>query len=851
MFVLFVFLLPLTSFAEAAEFKAEAISLNKVYIPQSNLQTFMESFKRENLRALPLHLFNKMLDKDITWKNAIAKAKTDKQKRPDYRWAILNSSFTGKQTKKEIVFNGQFTIETTGKGMYIIPVLNGDLSLVKAEVNDEQALLLSKHKENKQNSSPFSIIIESKKLESTTHEIKIEFVVPVKQIQYYQKASFSVLPSPCGSLEVTINGTNLDVSIPSSLGLTQKTKNNTTKISTSLKSMSKIDITWFRLSQKTVQRKPEKQKQTSSKKEPLRKFEKQVWLESKVFQAIEIGEGRVGATVQVNINVFRKPLSTFTIKTSSKVSFAHLQLITNNDLVESSIADKENGTIKVNLKHPLQGQLSLFFSYYNDTNGKSSFETSIPDFSVVNSNQESGYIAIRRKTNVEISVKKKSNSLTEIPLSSLPPYYLTNNVKKSLLTYHYLTPPFILELKIKRYSDAPILTTIVDKLNASTTIAENGVCFTNLEFVIRSRTKTPIQFDFKTMGENTSIEEVLLNNSKATISDKGAQLLEVSLNTVKSTNQDKPMTLRLSCVHKTKPPGFAGSQSLSLPLICEEIKKINWSVALPEKYRCFAFFGNYGKRSWNNPPLPISSSNYNLSRKYRQYGIERALLPANEILTVNYSFINKSITKIPALLFLILGMVVAHSLLQILVSNNSKRPYLSLILVVIIIFALFSNQVRPFTGFFIEGIGIWCLCLTVYLSWKTGCKLRNWWKNRKKIQKMKKDRKSENKAKSLNEQNKQSIENKNENIQNSDNQNSDDQNSDDQNQEAGKDKKQTKKEINKKTTNRNNKDIDKNEDKNIDKKKNKNKKKEKEKLTAIETNIARVHNEIEGGDDNE
>ena len=454
--------------------------------------------------------------------------------------------------------------------MFIIPLLGNGISLIEAVVNGEPARLVNQASHGKSSGEIFSVVVSSTQEKNTTHIIKATFLAPVETVDYYQKTSFHLLPSPSTYAQFTLENINLDVSLGEGLGVNHTEKAQSTVISGYLKPSPEFEITWFKMSQTNVSRKSAVDVQNGKKPatalanevESLKKdlsnksFEKKLWVESEFFQDIEIGEGRLTGMVNLHLEAFRTPLSSIVIKTMNEVHLDHLAVLSSADLIDTWEANEKDGTIKVFFRHPQEGKLSLWFTYYNDTRGKSSFKAAIPQFTVKESNRENGFIGIRRKTIVEISVLEKSESLEEIPLSMVPSQYINGNTSKSLLMYRYPSNPWNLSIEVKRFLDAGVVTTVIDHISASTMISANGSALSRIDYTLRSRTKAPLQIDIVPLGKESQIDELLLNGQETALSKTKDNKWEISLAPVKHLGAEDTIKVSLFCTHSIPSPSF-------------------------------------------------------------------------------------------------------------------------------------------------------------------------------------------------------------------------------------------------------------------------------------------------------
>ncbi len=744
--VLVLSILPSLALA-ATNSNIRPFKIHRIYIPAKDFASFMQSTHGQEVRMLPLAEARKLVEEDLRVRLAEAKKNKERQEqKPQRTWVALEASFKGKQEKDQFRISAKYRLRLNKRGWHSIPLLQGDIALASARVDGSEAKLVVENvplNDNGQglaqqmdfqmaNVAPNPPFVDSRapfflllyhpfKDKSRVHTINLDFLAPIKTIEYYRKSSFGALPVPKGTLELQIDGTELDVTVDQGLGIGKNEASSRTTMKCNLRPTSRVDVQWFRLSRSALSRR----KKTQSDDEDKPSVEAPVvpvsdlpsFVEAQLFQDIAIGEGRLEGTVTVDLTIHRKAINSVSIKGPENV-LEHLELLEQGDLVRNWKADKTKGLLKVDFKRNEEGSVRLFFRYYTDTKGQSSFTRQVPGFHVKGIDRENGFLAVRRRTNVSITQTKPTKNLEAVPLTSIPSRYRTPEVQKALLVYRYLESPYELELKVTRYKDVAVLTTMIDEVAASTLIAQDGNCLTKMNLKIRSRTRDPLEINLSPCKE-AKMSEVLLDGKPASLSHRKDGGIEISLSDlVNSADEAKEMIIVFS--HKTSPLVFSGNIALSLPILGATIKELDWTWVVPEDRSLFGFEGNHStvRRGGSNVPMRISNHGY------RRYELSRALLPMKKTLSVQSHYVRRTVQWLPWLIFLAGGLFFVHACLVTLLGGEQTKFYLSALLVILVVLILFSDQLESYTPAAGTGMFLYVVLLLLYTAFLAGGKVR-------------------------------------------------------------------------------------------------------------------------------
>ena len=723
--------------------------IHRVYIPADDFASFLQSSHGQDVRMLPLAKIRQLVDEDLQQRLAeCIEQEKKKEEKPMQPWVALEADFNGVQSGSQFLVKAKYRIRLQKEGWHSIPLLRGDIAVSSARVDGSEAKLVVENNRNSYQeqqslgqmdfqqmanvapnklfvpqSSPFFLLINHpSKDKARIHTINLDFLVPIETVEYYRKANFGALPVPKGRFELTIDGTELDVTVDQGLGLTKSERLSRTQMNCSLRPTSEVDVQWFKLSRSALQGRKKAATDEDGNKTPeapvIPVSSLPSYVEAQIFQDVAIGEGRLEGTVTVDVDIHRKAIGSLVFK-GPENTLEHLELIEQGDLVRNWRANKDTGQLQVEFKRNAEGKARLYFRYYTDTKGQSSFTRTVPEFHVEDIARETGFIAVRRRTNVSIEQTKETKNLEAIPLTSIPAQYRTAEVAKALLAYRYLKSPYELELKVTRYKDAAVLTTMIDDVNATTLVARDGNCLTKMTLDIRSRTRDPLEVNLSPCGQ-AKMCEVLLDDKPASLSHRKDGGIEVSLADLTDTaDSSKPLVLYFS--HQTKPLGFSGNLSLALPTLGATIKQIRWNLSVPEDRTFFGFVGNHNAVSGGGGSSPIRLNNGG----YRRYQLTRALLPKNKMLNVQCHYLCRTVQWLPWVLFLFGGMFFVHACLVTLLGGQHTRFFLSSLLVILVVLILFSEQLVKYIEAAATGMSLYVTLLLFYIAFHAAGKVRN------------------------------------------------------------------------------------------------------------------------------
>ena len=725
----------------------KARKVHRIYIPADDFAAFLQSSHGQALKVLPLAKLRRLVAEDL--KLRVEECLDDKKKgeeQPTRPWVALDADFSGVQTGSQFLVKARYRFRLQKPGWHSIPLLRGNVAVSSARVDGSEAKLVVENDRSivqqqsfsqmdfqqvgnvapnmpyAAKSAPFFLLINHpSKDKARIHTVNLEFLVPIETVEYYRKASFGALPVPKGLLKLTIDGTELDVTVEQGLGVEKSERLARTTMNCNLRPTSEIDVQWFRLSRSALQGRkkvtPDDKGKSTPEEPEIPVSSLPSFVEAQIFQDVAIGEGRLEGTVTVDVNIHRKAIGSLLVK-GPENTLEHLELIEQGDLVRDWRANKDSGQLQIEFKRNAEGKVRLFFRYYTDTKGQSSFTRTVPEFHIANIARETGFIAVRRRTNVSIEQTKETKNLEAIPLTSIPAKYRTEEVAKALLAYRYLKSPYELELKVTRFEDASVLTTMIDEVEASTLVAKDGNCLTKMQLNIRSRTRDPLEINLKPCGA-AKMCEVLLNNKPASLSHRKDGGIEVSLADLTDTaDKSKPLVLYFS--HQIQPLGFSGNLNLSLPPLGATIKNINWSLSVPEDRTFFGFVGNHNAVHGGGSKAPIR-----LGGGYRRYRLTRALLAKNKILTVQCHYLHRTVQWLPWFLFLLGGMFFVHACLVTLLGGTNTRFFLSSVLVILVILILFSEQLSRYEEAAATGMSLYITLLLFYVGFLAAGKVRD------------------------------------------------------------------------------------------------------------------------------
>ncbi len=333
---------------------------------------------------------------------------------------------------------------------------------------------------------------------------------------------------------------------------------------------------------------------------PFRQIEEaageEVKLEPRVqlnaYQLLSLGEGVVSGVLVHDYNVRVAEVSHFDIDLPDDIVVFDCVV----DGLESWKILQRDGQryLRTKLLAPMDGAVRVVVSFegaYDADDG----EVIVPRFPALDTERESGFVAVAAE-GAEVDLRL-SGKLLPADVSELPAdvrAYGGNLIS----VFKYSGVPDRATVSVTEHDDAPVLTAIIETLNATAALLENGTEATWIDLTVKNNRKQFLRFSVP--GEDVEVWSLLLDGEPAKPKRTGDDVL------VPLPRGDDETASRISIVLLRKGPAARtfGRLEPYLPSFDVPVSEALWTVYLPADKKYVAGGGEFRPVVVTDPLMP-------------------------------------------------------------------------------------------------------------------------------------------------------------------------------------------------------------------------------------------------------
>jgi hypothetical protein len=259
--------------------------------------------------------------------------------------------------------------------------------------------------------------------------------------------------------------------------------------------------------------------------------------------------------------------------------------------------------VRVKLLAPSDGGVRVVV-YFEGAYEAAEGRVTVPRFSPLEVERESGFVAVAAEgAEVELAL---SGNLLPADVSEMPPdvrAYSGNLIGAC----KYSGVPDDASVSVIEHEDAPVLTAIVESLNATAAVLENGTEATWLDLSLKNNRKQFLRFTVP--GEDVEVWSLLLDGAPAKPKRTGDEIL------VPLPRGNGEVASRISLVLLRKGPPVRSFRQLRpyLPSFDVPVSEALWTVYLPEGNKYVAGGGEFRAVVVTDPLVPRRGANRSVS----------------------------------------------------------------------------------------------------------------------------------------------------------------------------------------------------------------------------------------------
>ena len=304
------------------------------------------------------------------------------------------------------------------------------------------------------------------------------------------------------------------------------------------------------------------------------------WVRAEVMNWVSVTETLLSGRSLVRYEIQNAPTKEFRLK----VPAAWRNVEVNGANIRRKDRDAASGEWRVELQNKVRGTFTLTVTWerpWNIADGA----LELPGVEAVGVERETGTIAVLAQPPLKIEPKESSVELLKIDRRELPDWAEAAG-QTPTLAFRYLRPGYKLTLGAQRFEEAEVLQALVDNVNLTTVVSEDGQMMTEMSLAIRNNARQYLEV---TLPANaTNVWSAFVAGQPVRPSVRGGKLL---LPLERSGADGAPIAVELTYIGGDTFPRTRGEVKLESPALDVPFKNARWDLYLPPDYNYSGFDG--------------------------------------------------------------------------------------------------------------------------------------------------------------------------------------------------------------------------------------------------------------------
>ena len=261
---------------------------------------------------------------------------------------------------------------------------------------------------------------------------------------------------------------------------------------------------------------------------------------------------------------------------------------------------------RVEFQNKLRGAHTLTVTWDQPRTDRGTNHLDLTGLSAEGVERETGILAIVARPPLQVA-EQSAADLQPIDTRDLPEWAGRPD-EATVLAYRYLRPGYKLALEAKRFAEAEVLQALVENLNLTTVVADDGQMMTEMALSIRNHGRQHLEI---ALPADAKVWSAFVAGQPVRPSVRENKLL---LPLEQSGSEDSAIAVELTYVGASQFPQTRGEIELVSPKLDVPLKGARWELFLPPDYRYSDFVGTMARETAAAVPQAASFSRI----EYRQ-----------------------------------------------------------------------------------------------------------------------------------------------------------------------------------------------------------------------------------------
>jgi competence protein ComGC len=641
-----LFLVTIALAATASPQPKPAINTVQTMVSYSDLEQIMKT-ELSKYFLLPLTEYEDLKAKKEA--NLKLIAEQEAQTPPPVDFNIKSAKLFARLIDDLAFIEASFTIEKLTDSYLELPILKGRLAIEGASLNNQEIFLGSRLTAPgktpnanaywnryltvstlKQDTAPaalwpsadFLLPLSSKGVQ----ECKINFIVPINQVEDRQQLLFNLYPTPITFIKLEAGNLALSM-IESSIASYNLFSNQGitgTEIIGWAGAQEKIELVWRQ--KPIIANKPEIETVLEENEKEIDEAETQkpsqetpepkkapVWPTPLVYAnshtLISVGQTAIYGQKEIVYSISKAPIYRLVFEIPENLEITKVQ--GRGEVSYRKIKENQRQYLQVNLQAARLDNYSIKIFYEMNIDSEAT-TIALPELSPVDIERELGSIAIESIGTAELQGGNNvDNPLAKgvfaVDPMSLPSKLRGLAIRPIILAFNHSTSPTNIELDIKRYQVLEQKTVAADKMDVQTTFTTNSTSNTLITLNLRNNNK---QYLLMQLASGSEVVSTLRDGKPIkTVSSKIPGMVQIPLEISQVPHKPASMELQIALKNPIEPMKWKGELGFSVPQLDVPVSKFNWTLYAPENYRVFGLKGSVDEVADDMPPFFIVGFN--------------------------------------------------------------------------------------------------------------------------------------------------------------------------------------------------------------------------------------------------
>ena len=313
------------------------------------------------------------------------------------------------------------------------------------------------------------------------------------------------------------------------------------------------------------------------------------WVRAELMHTVSLTETLVSGRSLVRYEIQNAPTREFRIHVPA--AFRNVEVTGPN--IRRKDYDEPSGEWRIELQNKIRGTYTLTVTWEQPWNVKDG-ALELMGLEATGVERETGAWAILAPPRLRLEPKALTTDLLKADARDLPDWAIPTLDPGAVLIYRYLRPGYKLTLAAQQFEEAEVLQALVDSVQLTTVVAEDGQMMTQMSLAVRNNARQYLEV---ALPEGAQVWSAFVAGQPVRPSSHDGKLLLP----MERSSGDATVSIELTYVGATKFPGGHGTVGIASPSLDVPLKNARWELYLPPNYRYKGFTGSM------NQEIPVAA----------------------------------------------------------------------------------------------------------------------------------------------------------------------------------------------------------------------------------------------------